>query len=467
MRLVPSSGLNFLADLTVQVSVPAKNPKPRVCSKCRPSGTTKPSTYRRPTQGELLDNLRGCVVAKAVKLQAVASGADPTVLDGLAPVVPPESAVLMDADVGAAREAATPAADSTGNDADVAGAAAAAAAPAPSLPVTDAAATVAALPHTAAAEAPLSMARTVGEARTSSVSDTAVAGRDGPPARASIAEVPALPSPISGRSEAGIHQGNTQVASSLAPTPVPGANVGRSEDRSATDERSETPVATARQDAGFSVGGAPSATATLLAQPQRSSAIIDESTPSEGSGGGDFSCRTVPGTTALGSAREDPVAGSGVESGAGRGQQGAASSQGFQPLPGRGAETWLSRFRRALNSCTDAVTAAADKREVESRRVLGPVVDQLARALSAAREAGSIEPAVSQQLQRDFNATREALRTASQDDGDALRRRPADDSDHSKACVAVGRGISESADSGPGGGGAEERERTSLPGELQ
>lgn len=132
--------------------------------------------------------------------------------------------------------------------------------------------------------------------------------------------------------------------------------------------------------------------------------------------------------------------------------------------PGASAEASLIGFRHAISKLAEAVKIVVSKREAESRRVLEPVVDSLEKALSAARQKGSIEPARSDELQRDFNAIRDELKDASQNDSVVV------DVDHSLAVggAAEGDGLGQSAaDSGPGGGGggagAEGRKPTAAP----
>ncbi|CAM9560895.1 unnamed protein product, partial [Pylaiella littoralis] len=180
---------------------------------------------------------------------------------------------------------------------------------------------------------------------------------------------------------------------------------------------------------------------------------------------------------------EGPVAGGGgrgkvvvvaVESSAGQEQRGAPTETTTGPddvvvqpvVPpagslGAAVEASLAGFRFAISKLAEAVKIVGGKREVESRRVLWPVVDSLEKALSAAREKGPVETVGFQKLLRDFSVVQEELRAASQDD---------DGGGHClAACAAAaqGSGSDESvADSGPrvGEGGGGRAEGTKRPG---
>ncbi|CBJ31173.1 hypothetical protein Esi_0237_0008 [Ectocarpus siliculosus] len=409
LRLIPRSGLSFLADLTVHVSIPLLRGKGSKCSACN---TTPAENYVALSNED---------VSRALALKAVAHGTDPAMLKELmVPAVPPtmatttESAEPPDEDAVATATMKSPKSRSYSIH-DVLGIHA----PGANHP-TPASSIVAAERHVgiAAASPPVP---TTAES-TSGISQEDVITTSATHVSAANTNTGAKESEAVGyvrRGEGNSGETRTEQASSV--------------------EASTRPTLGEGEPAAHE---GPSSAATkadsVLAAISSSSKHMSLTTP------------------------KSPVA-------PGQG----TSSQGAQAAPGDGAvevvktpadgkvDESLSGFKRALTLLDRAVKVGAGNNMGEAKRVLWPIAERLQDALTVARKSSSIEPKRWDELQEDYGAIREKLMGSSSRDGDALGRVVAEIGSSDNSAGA------DSGVAGSEGGGAKERPRQpAQPGAL-
>ncbi|CAM9567176.1 unnamed protein product, partial [Ectocarpus sp. 12 AP-2014] len=410
LRLIPRSGLSFLADLTVHVSIPLLRGKGSKCSACM---TTPAEKYAALSNED---------VSRALALKAVAHGTDPTMLKELmVPAVPPTMAITNESakppDEGAVATATMESAKSWSYSIhDVLGIHA----PGANHPTPD--------------------------------SSIVAAERDVGIAAASP------PVPTTAESTSGIPQEGAKTTSA---THVSAANTN-------TGTKESEAVGYVRQGEGN-----PGETRTEQPSSVEASTrpTLGEGEPAarEGPSSAATNADSVLSAT---SSSSEPMSLTTPKSPVAPGQEGT-SSQGAQAAPRDGVveavktpahgkvDESLSGFKRALILLDRAVKVGAGNNMGEAKRVLWPIAERLQDALTVARKSSSIEPKRWDELQGDYGAIREKLMGSSSRDGNALGRAAAEIDSSDKSAGA------DSGVAGSEGGGAKERPRQpAQPGAL-
>lgn len=440
LRLIPRSGLSFLADLTVHVLIPLLRGKGSKCSACK---TTPAENYVALTNED---------VSRALALKAVAHGTDPAMLkEVMVPAVPAQKPLAPANGDSAGLTTPLP----PPKDGEVARAAAVA-------DDTMAATTESAEPPdegavaTATTESVKSWSYSIHDVL--GIQDHAL-GAKHPTSSSSIVAaerddgiaVASPPMPTTDGNASGNSQGGVQPTFA---TPVSAANTNTGA------KESEGVKASVRQGKG-NPGEAGTEQASSVEAPARPTLDEGESTAREGPSNAATKAESVHPATSSSSVPtllttpKAPVVPS-LE---------GTNSQGAQARPGDGAgnavktpangkvDASLSGFKRALILLDRAVKVGAGNNMVEAKRVLKPIADRLQDALAVARKSSSIEPKSWDELQRDYGAIREKLVGPSSRDGNALRRAAAETESCDKSAGADSRVV------GPEDGGAKETPR--------
>ncbi|CAM9424802.1 unnamed protein product [Ectocarpus sp. 6 AP-2014] len=410
LRLIPRSGLSFLADLTVHVSIPILRGKGSRCSACN---TTPAENYVALSNED---------VSRALALKAVAHGTDPAVLKELmVPAVPPtmttttESAEPPDEDAVATATMGSPKSRSYSIH-DVLGIHA----PSGNHP-TPASSIVAAERHVgfAAASPPVP---TTAES-TSGISQEDVITTSATHVSAANTNMCAKESEAVGyvrQGEGNPGETRTEQASSVEASISPTLDEGE---------------LAAREGPSSAAAKAGSVLAAISSSSQHMSLMTPKSP-------------VAPGQEGTSSQRAQAAPG------------GRAVEVVKTPADGKVDES-LSGFKRALILLDRAVKVGAGNSMGEAKRVLWPIAERLQDALTVARKSSSIEPKRWDELQGAYGAIREKLMGSSSRDGDALGRAAAEIGSSDNSAGA------DSGVAGSEGGGAKERPRQpAQPGAL-
>ncbi|CAM9212809.1 unnamed protein product, partial [Ectocarpus fasciculatus] len=420
LRLIPRSGLSFLADLNVHVSVPLLRGKGSKCSACQ---TTMAENY--PTPAENYVALTNEDVSRALALKAIAHGMHPAMVKEL---------MVRDVSREQVARAAVLAGDPTAATADYT-----------ETPDEDAVAA-------ATTESAKSWSCSIHDAL--GIQEHAAGAKNPTPASSIVAAklddgiaVASPPVPTTAGSTSGVSQGGVATTSA---TPVSAANT-----KTSTTE-SEAVEGSVRRGEG-NPGEADTEQLSRVEAPTRPALGEREPAAREGPSNAATNADSVQAAT---SSSSEPMSLTAPEAPVVPGEEGT-SFQGAQAPPGEGAvkavdtpangkvNESLSGFKRALALLDHAVKVGAGNNMGEAKRVLWPIADRLQDALTVARKSSSIEPKSWDELQRDYRVIREKLMGSSWRDGDALRR--AAEIDSSEQSAGTGSGVVGSEDGGAKG----------------